>query len=191
MKLLREVPITSGRPSSRSSPRRRSSSRLCSAVLPKPMPGVEPDPLLGDPGRDRGLEPLGEEGLDLVDDVVVDGVLLHRPRAAEHVHQHHRRPALGAERGHLRVAAQGGDVVDDRRAGVERRRGDRRLRGVDRDRAPRRRPAPRSPARPAAAPPPRRTASAPGRVDSPPTSRIAAPAAASSRPWAIAASGSR
>ncbi len=35
------------------------------------------------------------------------------------------------------------------------------------------------------------TGSAPGRVDSPPTSRISAPASASSRPCAIAASGSR
>src|SRR3954452_20896803 len=36
---LRDVPITSGRPSAASSSRRRSSSRLCSSVLPKPMPG--------------------------------------------------------------------------------------------------------------------------------------------------------
>src|SRR6185312_13145759 len=36
---LREVPITSGRPSATSSSKRRSSSRLCSTVLPKPMPG--------------------------------------------------------------------------------------------------------------------------------------------------------
>src|SRR5213076_2255527 len=36
---LREVPMTTGRPSATSSPRRRSSSRLCSTVLPNPMPG--------------------------------------------------------------------------------------------------------------------------------------------------------
>src|SRR3954462_8165691 len=38
-KLLRLVPMTSGRPSAVSSSRRRSSSRLCSSVLPKPIPG--------------------------------------------------------------------------------------------------------------------------------------------------------
>src|SRR5262249_34891020 len=35
------------------------------------------------------------------------------------------------------------------------------------------------------------TSSAPGRVDSPPTSRISAPCSASCKPWAIAASASR
>ena len=43
-----------------------------------------------------------------------------------------RRSATSAAE--LRVAAQGRDVVDDRRAGVESRRRDRGLRGVDRDR---------------------------------------------------------
>ena len=51
--LLREKPTSTGRPSASSSSSRRSSSKLCSTVLPKPMPGIEADPLLGDPGRDR------------------------------------------------------------------------------------------------------------------------------------------
>src|SRR5918999_5239536 len=38
-KLLREVPTTTGRPIATISSRRRSSSRLCATVLPKPMPG--------------------------------------------------------------------------------------------------------------------------------------------------------
>ena len=50
-KLLREVPITSGRPSATSSSRRRSSSRLCSTRLAEADPGVEPDPLLAAPPR--------------------------------------------------------------------------------------------------------------------------------------------
>src|SRR5262245_5623564 len=37
--LFREIPTTTGRPSAVSSPRRRISSKLCSTVLPKPMPG--------------------------------------------------------------------------------------------------------------------------------------------------------
>src|SRR4051794_23180474 len=36
---LRDVPTTNGRPSAASSSNRRSSSRLCSSVLPKPIPG--------------------------------------------------------------------------------------------------------------------------------------------------------
>ena len=36
---LREAPMTTGRPSATSSSSRRTSSRLCSSVLPKPIPG--------------------------------------------------------------------------------------------------------------------------------------------------------
>src|SRR4051812_1204874 len=49
--------------------------------------GIEPDPLCGDAGRAGNFEPLGEEGPDRGDDIVVAGVLLHRPRLAEHVHE--------------------------------------------------------------------------------------------------------
>ena len=62
MKLLREAPITSGRPNSRSSPSRRSSSRLCPRALPKPIPGssqTSPRP----PRRRRRVEPLGQKAL--------------------------------------------------------------------------------------------------------------------------------
>ena len=38
-KLLRQVPITTGRPIAAISSSRRSSSRLCSTVLPNPIPG--------------------------------------------------------------------------------------------------------------------------------------------------------
>ena len=60
-------------------------------------PGIEPDPLLVDPGGDRDLHPLGEEGLDLVDHVVVARVVLHRPRVALHVHQHQPGTPLRAQ----------------------------------------------------------------------------------------------
>ena len=62
MKLLREAPTTTGMPRSAISPSRASSSRLCSSGLAETDPGVEPDPLLGHPGGDRRLRPLGEEG---------------------------------------------------------------------------------------------------------------------------------
>ena len=85
------------------------------------------------PGRDRRLDPLGEERLDVRDDVVVAGLGLHRPRRAEHVHQADVDAALGHERRHVGVAAQRGDVVDVVGAGVERGRRDRGLGRVDRD----------------------------------------------------------
>ncbi len=65
-------------------------------------PGIDPDPLLGDAAGHRRLDALGEEGADIVDHVVVDGVVLHRARASLHVHQDHAAVALGAKRGHLR-----------------------------------------------------------------------------------------
>ena len=190
MKLLREVPTTIGRPRSRSSPRRRSSSRLCSTRLAEADPGVDPDPLLVDPRGGRELDPLGEERLDVVDDVVVARVVLHRPRVPSMCMSTTSQPRSAQSAGELGVAAQRGDVVDDRRAGVERRLGDRRLRGVDRDRhAARPRRAPRPPARPAPAPPRRR----PPRPRAASTRRrrrgSSAPSAASSRPCAIAALG--
>ena len=102
MKLLREVPTTSGRPSSRSSPSRRSSSRLCSSVLPKPIPGSSQIRSSPTPAAIADLDPLGQEGLDVVDDVVVGRVLLHRPRGPLHVHEDQAGIAIGAERRDLR-----------------------------------------------------------------------------------------
>ena len=50
-------------------------------------PGVEQDALLGDPLRDGERQPLLQERLDLRDDVVIARFALHRARLAEHVHQ--------------------------------------------------------------------------------------------------------
>ena len=44
------------------------------------------DPHLGHAGLDRGTGPVGEEGPDVVDDVVVAGLALHGPGIARHVH---------------------------------------------------------------------------------------------------------
>src|SRR3954463_13895599 len=100
--LLREKPITTGRPSAVSSSSRRTSSKLCSTVLPKPIPGSRQIRSSGMPAETatpsrrsrRGgpppalaLRPLLEEGGDLRGDVVVARIGLHRPRLALHVHQ--------------------------------------------------------------------------------------------------------
>ena len=136
MKLLRDVPTTSGRPELAQLAEPAEQLEVVLDGLAEADPRIEPDPLLGDPGRHRDLDPLGEERLDVVDDVVVGRVLLHRPRVPGMCIRTTPALALGAQRRHLRVAAQRGDVVDDRGPGVERRLGDRGLRGVDRDRRP-------------------------------------------------------
>ena len=124
---MREVPITTGRPSATSSSSRRSSSRLCSTVLPKPIPGSSRIRSSRDPGPHRERHALLEERLDVVHHVVVAGVVLHRARVAQHVHQAAVGAGAGHDAGHLGVAAQGGHVVDERRAGVERPRRDAAL----------------------------------------------------------------
>ena len=65
-------------------------------------------------------------------------VVLHGSRGPEHVHQDHAAAVLGAQAGQLGIAAKRGDVIDDRGAGVQGRRGDGRLRRVNRNRNRRR-----------------------------------------------------
>src|SRR4051794_37760633 len=63
--------------------------------------GVEVDPVLLDALAHGELGPLEQERLDLVDDVGVAGVLLHRARLAEHVHQAAARAVVGGQAGHV------------------------------------------------------------------------------------------
>ena len=102
MKLLREVPTTIGRPSSAQLAEPSQQLQVVLEGLAEADPRVEPDPLLGDARRDRDLDPLGEERSDLVDDVLVGRVDLHRPRVPLHVHQDQAGAAVGAEPGDLR-----------------------------------------------------------------------------------------
>ena len=161
--------------------------------LAEPDPRVEQDPLLGDAMVGREAQPLLQERLDLGDDVVVARIALHRPRRAEHVHQAQLRSVLPDELGDLRRRPQRRDVVDHRRTRLERgRRRPSPWRCRSRSGPPR----PRYPGNqpldhrqhPAQLLARRSTGSAPGRVDSPPISRIAAPSALQLRPWPIAAS---
>ena len=84
------------------------------------------------PSRDRELDALLQERADVVDDVVVARVVLHRARLAEHVHEAAVAAAIGDEAGQLGLLAKGGDVVDVGGARVDRGLGDGELRGVDR-----------------------------------------------------------
>ena len=66
--------------------------------------------------------------------VAVARVRLHRARLAPHVHEHERRARGGDRRAEPRVEAQRRDVVDDRRARLERGARDGGLGRVDADR---------------------------------------------------------
>ena len=96
--------------------------------------GIEADPLLRDPRRDREREPLLEEGRDLGGDIVVARLRLHRPRLALHVHETEIRAGVRDDARELGIAAQCGHVVDEDRAALERGARDLRLRRVDRER---------------------------------------------------------
>ena len=153
--------------------------------------GVEDDPLLGDPGIDGSLQARGQVVPHLRHDVLVRRVLLHRARVAAHVHEADVGAALGHQRQQARVEPAGGDVVDEREAGVEGGLGHRGQRGVDRQgsggvatRSARSTPERRASCSSAS------TGSAPGRVLSAPTSQIAAPSSAIRSSNASAPSGS-
>ena len=72
--------------------------------LPEADPRVEADVPLVDPRVDREREPLLEEPLHVRDDVVIDRILLHRPRLAQHVHEAEIAPGVGDHTRELRVA---------------------------------------------------------------------------------------
>jgi hypothetical protein len=79
---------------------------------------------------------LQKEGLDVSHHVVVAGIVLHRSRIAEHVHQAAVDACLGDHVGDPGIGAKSGHIVDVRRARLERSSGHGALRGVDRDLRP-------------------------------------------------------
>ena len=149
-----------------------SSSRLCSSVLPKPMPGSAISASARDAGGARRVEP-ARRGTSPTsrDDVVVVRVALHRARARPACASRRSRRRPRRRRRACRGRRAGGDVVDDRRAGLERGARRRPPSGVDADghRAVggERLDDGEHPAQLLVG---SSTGSAPGRVDSPPTS---------------------
>ena len=97
---------------------------------------VEADELLGHALGNRELEPLGQEPLDVRDDVVVDRIVLHRARLALHVHETEVTAGIGDDAGEVGVAAERGHVVDELDAELERSARDDGLGGVGQAGAP-------------------------------------------------------
>ena len=98
---LRDVPITTGKPSVDDPVQAAQQLEVVLERLAEADARVDHDALLAHALADGERDALLEEGADVVDDVVVAGVVLHRPRLAQHVHQAAVAPAVGHEAGHL------------------------------------------------------------------------------------------
>ena len=157
-----------------------SSARLCSSVLPKPMPGSRTTRSSGTPAStaacsrsSRWSRTSATTSPYLGSPCIVRG----SPRMWTRQTAAPRSATSGSRPGRARPAVTS---LTSAAARVERRLGHRRRRGVDRDRraaaAPRA--SRRAPPRAGGAARRRRTGSAPGRVLSAPTSQIAAPSSA-------------
>ena len=114
-------------PPARRARARRPAARGCArSVLPKPMPGVEDHPLLGDAGVHRRLQARRQVVADLGHHVTVAG---GRPASCGASPRMWTRQTAGAalrhQRQQARVAAPGGDVVDQDGPRVEGRLGHR------------------------------------------------------------------
>ena len=116
--LARDARPAAGRPIARSRGRPRSSCEVVLERLAEADARVEADALLAHAGVDRGREPLLEEARDVVDDVVVARVVLHRPRLAEHVHQAEPDAGVGDDR----PPCAGRGAARSRRSRATRRR---------------------------------------------------------------------
>ena len=61
---------------------------MWSSLLAEPDPGVDGEPVRADPGEHGSLHAFTQVLVHLGHHVVVAGVVLHRLRLTEHVHQH-------------------------------------------------------------------------------------------------------
>ena len=113
-----------------------------------------------------------------LDDVVVARLGLHRARLSLHVHEADVRARVGDDARELRVAAQRGDVVHERAPSSSARRATSAFDVSIETGGPTQ---PLQDRHDAASSSARRRRSAPGRVDSPPTSTTAAPSASRRR----------
>ena len=155
---LREAPTSTGKPERHAArPARRSSAQLCAAVFAKPRPGSSTIAARSTPASTAASTRASSSARTSRDHVVVRRERVHPVAVAAPVHEDPRHPGLRDDRGHRRVGQTAGHVVDDRRAGLERRLGDRGAGGVDADRHALGDQVARSPAAPGAAPRRRRS----------------------------------
>ena len=133
--LLREKPTRTGRPSDVRTSSRRTSSKFCSTVLPKPMPGSRADaaPRRSLRRRRSAVAPRGTRPLPTRRRRRSGSACIVRGSPCMCIRQRYA-PDSRDDLRHLWIAAESGDVVDELRAELERAARDLGLRGVDRDR---------------------------------------------------------
>ena len=85
------------------------SRRLCSRVLPNPIPGSMAIRSRGMP-RASAHSSRWQEIVDLGHDIIVPGVDLHGPGHALHVHEDDAGPRAGGHVHHLRISAQSAEM---------------------------------------------------------------------------------
>ena len=135
--LFRESPTRTGRPDAADPLEATKQLEVLIRGLAEADPGVEADPLLRDSCGNGCLEAFLEEPCDLIDDVVVSRLDLHRARLPLHVHETNVRFRVRDDPGQQRIATERGDVVDEHDSELERPSGDLGLRCVDRHGKPR------------------------------------------------------
>ncbi len=100
----------------------------------KPNAWIEADSLPGNSTIETELQSSDQVIVNLLDDISIHGIVLHRLRGAPHVHDANAHGARHCDLDHLGVSFEPGDVVDDHSPGVNRRGSHLRLAGVDADR---------------------------------------------------------
>ena len=81
--------------------------------------GIEADPRLLDAGGEERVAPRCEPLVDLLNDIAVARIDLHRGGGALHVHRTDAGPRSDGQRQHGRIPFEPGDVVDDLGAALE------------------------------------------------------------------------
>ena len=151
---MRESATKSGRPSARSSPRRRRISRSSSVPRSKSSPGSSAICSASTPSSTRRSIRSANQRLRWSTDVVVVAARAGRPAAGPRCASARSRSRVSATSSSIASLAAA-DVVDRGRAGVERRRGDLGREGVGEHRHARLGARAARPPAPAAPPPPR------------------------------------
>ncbi len=120
MKLLREAPIRTAQPSPWNRLERAEQRQVVRQRLAEADAGIDDQPRAGDAGGFTGFDAGAEPIVDVEDDIVIVGFVLHGARVALGMHQHDRQP--GPRRGleARGIMAQGRDVVDEVHAGLSR-----------------------------------------------------------------------
>ena len=133
MNRFRDTPTRTGEPRATISAKPVQEFQVVRRRLAEADARVQHDALAGHAGGLGAGPPFDQEPPDLAQEIVVARGVLHGSRSAAHVHEDESDVGRRGQTGHGRIA-EGGDVVDDRGARLDRFARHRGLGGVDGDR---------------------------------------------------------